>query len=49
MFDLYVVKQLPARRVAQLVGASVVRVYLAKHRVGAQVRKEVQALETQVI
>ena len=45
MFDLNVVKQLPAQQVAKRLGVNVGLVYLAKHRVSALIRKEVQLLE----
>jgi RNA polymerase sigma factor (sigma-70 family) len=45
LFDLYVVKGWPALKVARTLGVSVGRVYLAKHRISALIRKEVQALE----
>jgi RNA polymerase sigma factor (sigma-70 family) len=40
MFDLYVVKDLPAREVAQALGVAVAQVYLAKHRISALVKRE---------
>jgi RNA polymerase sigma-70 factor (ECF subfamily) len=45
IFDLYVLKSWPAREVARALGVSLPRVYLAKHRVSAVVRKEVEKLE----
>ena len=45
MFDLYVVKKWPARRVAKTLGVSSSRVYLAKHRVSQLVKKELRALD----
>jgi RNA polymerase sigma-70 factor (ECF subfamily) len=47
MFDLYVVRQVPAREVARLLGTNVTLVYLAKHRVMALIRREVRLLEKQ--
>jgi RNA polymerase sigma-70 factor (ECF subfamily) len=47
MFDLYVIKEWPVRKVARTLGVNVGRVYLAKHRISALVRKEVRALEGQ--
>jgi RNA polymerase sigma factor (sigma-70 family) len=41
IFDLYALKGMPASQVARLLGVSVARVYLAKHRVAAVVRAEV--------
>lgn len=49
IFDLYVVKKWPARRVAKTLGVSSSRVYLAKHRVAQLVKKEIQALDPQSI
>ena len=45
IFDLYVVKEWPAREVARSLGISVARVYLAKHRLSALLKKEIQRLE----
>lgn len=45
IFDLYVIKDWPPGRVAKMLGVSVARVYMSKHRVGALVRKEVRRLE----
>src|SRR5262245_52632224 len=45
MFDLYVLRGQPAREVARALGVSVARVYLAKHRIAPQLRKEILALE----
>jgi RNA polymerase sigma factor (sigma-70 family) len=47
MFDLNVVRQMPARQVAQLLGINVALVYLAKHRVMTLIRREVRLLEKQ--
>ncbi len=46
MFDFYVLKKWPVRRVAQALRVSVGRVYLAKHRVSGLIKKEVELLET---
>jgi RNA polymerase sigma-70 factor (ECF subfamily) len=45
IFDLYALKGMPAGQVASLLGVSVARVYLAKHRVAAAIRAEALALE----
>ena len=45
MFDLHVLRGLEAREVAQSLGVSAARVYLAKHRIGKLVEREVAALE----
>jgi RNA polymerase sigma-70 factor (ECF subfamily) len=46
MFDLYVVKELPATEVAQRLGVTVAQVYLAKHRTSALLKKELSQLKT---
>jgi RNA polymerase sigma-70 factor (ECF subfamily) len=45
MFDLYALRQWPVNKVARTLGVSVPRVYLAKHRVAAMIKKEILALE----
>ena len=45
MFDLYVLKQWPVRKVAQSLGVNVGQVYLAKHRISALIKKEILDLE----
>jgi len=45
MFDLFVLKQWPARDVAKTLGVTVAHVYVAKHRVSKLVRKELSTLE----
>jgi RNA polymerase sigma-70 factor (ECF subfamily) len=45
MFDLYVVKQWPARKVARTLGVNVGLVYLAKYRISALLKREVRRLE----
>lgn len=45
MFDLFVLKQWPAREVAKTLGVSIGHVYVAKHRVARLVRKELEAIE----
>jgi RNA polymerase sigma-70 factor (ECF subfamily) len=47
MFDLNVVRQWPAGKVAQTLGVNIGRVYLAKYRVMALIKKEIRALEKQ--
>jgi RNA polymerase sigma-70 factor (ECF subfamily) len=46
MFDLFVLKQWPAREVARTLGVTVAHVYVVKHRLSRLVRKELEALET---
>lgn len=45
IFDLYVTKAWPSGRVAKMLGISVARVYLTKHRVAVLLKKEVRRLE----
>jgi RNA polymerase sigma-70 factor (ECF subfamily) len=47
MFDLYVLKHWPVRKVAQTLDVSVGQVYLAKHRISLLIRREIRALEQQ--
>ncbi len=49
MFELYVLRQWPAREVARTLGVSVARVYLAKHRIAPLVKKQIVQLESQKI
>jgi RNA polymerase sigma-70 factor (ECF subfamily) len=45
LFDLYCVESWPAQKVAQTLGVSVGRVYLAKHRVGRLLKQKIQSLK----
>ena len=45
IFDCYVRKEWPAQKVAERLGVNVGQVYLARHRVGAVLKKEIKALE----
>jgi DNA-directed RNA polymerase specialized sigma24 family protein len=45
IFDLYVVREWPVKRVTQALGVSPARVYLAKHRITLLIRREVRRLE----
>ena len=45
LYDLYMLKQWPVRKVASELGVSIGRVYLAKHRVGRWLKKELTRLE----
>ncbi|MHB1308922.1 MAG: RNA polymerase sigma factor [Limisphaerales bacterium] len=45
LFHLYAIKQLPVKQVARTAGVSVGSVYLAKFRVGALFKKEIERLE----
>jgi RNA polymerase sigma factor (sigma-70 family) len=49
IFDLYVIKQWPVNKVASTLEISVTQVYLAKHRVSSQLKKELKHLETRMI
>lgn len=48
VFDLYCVEQWPARKVARTLGVSVGQVYLAKHRVGRLLKREIKILTRQL-
>src|SRR5438045_1238959 len=45
IFDCYVRKEWPAQKVAEQLRVSIGQVYLARHRVGAVLKKEIKALE----
>ncbi len=45
IFDCYVRKEWPAQKVAERLRVNVGQVYLARHRVGALLKKEIKALE----
>ena len=45
IFDCYVVKEWPAQRVQHDLGVNIAQVYLAKHRVAALLKKELEALQ----
>jgi RNA polymerase sigma factor (sigma-70 family) len=45
IFDCYVRKEWPAQKVAEQLRVNVGQVYLARHRVGAALKKEIKALE----
>jgi len=45
IFDCYVVKEWPAQRVQRDLGVNLAQVYLAKHRVAALLKKELEALQ----
>jgi RNA polymerase sigma factor (sigma-70 family) len=47
LFDLYVTRQWPIKRISQTLGVSPARIYLAKHRITRLLRKEVRRLERQ--
>jgi RNA polymerase sigma factor (sigma-70 family) len=45
IFDFYVLKKWPARKVAQTLSVSLGRVYLAGHRVSGLIKREIELLE----
>jgi RNA polymerase sigma factor (sigma-70 family) len=47
IFDCYVIKQWDAARVQEQLGVSMAQVYLAKHRVGSVLKRELAKLEDQ--
>jgi RNA polymerase sigma-70 factor (ECF subfamily) len=49
MFEFAVLKGWPARKVAEALGASLTQVYMARHRVGKLVKKEIHHLERSMI
>jgi hypothetical protein len=49
MFDLFVLKQWPARDVAKTLGVTIAHVYVAKHRISKLVRKKIAALEARAV
>ena len=49
MFDLFVLKEWPAREVAKTLGVTIAHVYVAKHRISKLIRKEVELLEAKGI
>ncbi|HZR19863.1 MAG TPA: sigma-70 family RNA polymerase sigma factor [Verrucomicrobiae bacterium] len=49
LFDLYVIKERPALEVARALGVTVAQVYLAKHRISALVKAELDRLKNQLI
>jgi RNA polymerase sigma factor (sigma-70 family) len=49
IFDLYVLKHWPARKVASTLKVNLGRVYLAKHRIGAMIKKELKGLQAKPI
>lgn len=49
LFDLYVLKHWPLLKVCKVLKVSAGRVYLAKHRIGNLIKKEVRHLETKTV
>ena len=48
IFDLYVIRQMDAQLVQEKLNVSMAQVYLAKHRVGAVLKKELAKLEDEI-
>ncbi len=49
IFDFYVLKKWPVRKVAATLGVNVGQVYLARHRVAKLVKKEIKNLEAKIV
>ena len=49
MFEFAVLQHWPASKVAEALGVTTVQVYMARHRVGKLVKKEIQRLEKEMI
>ena len=49
IFDCYVMKGWGVKKTSEVLGINAAQVYLAKHRVGALVKKEVQTLESTML
>ena len=47
IFDCYVIKEWSAAKVKEELGVSMAQVYLAKHRVGGMMKKELETLSEQ--
>jgi len=47
IFDLYVLKHWSASKIARVLGINLGQIYLAKHRVASQIKKEIRVLEKQ--
>ena len=45
ILDLYVLQQWPVRDVTRMLGVSAAQVYLARHRVGQLLKKELKRLQ----
>ena len=48
IFDLYVLKEWSVTEVRRMLHVSTAQVYLAKHRVGALIKKEMKKLEAEM-
>ena len=49
VYDLYVLKQWPVAKVAQVLGLNAGQIFVAKHRILALMKKEVQRLQKEVL
>ncbi|HMC26287.1 MAG TPA: sigma-70 family RNA polymerase sigma factor [Verrucomicrobiae bacterium] len=49
IFDLYVVKKWPLGKITSTLGVNMGQIYLAKHRIGSLIKKEVRNLQGQLI
>ena len=49
MFEFSVIDRWPVRKVADALGVSIAQVYMARHRVGKIIKKEIQRLEQHMI
>ncbi|MBI4661726.1 MAG: sigma-70 family RNA polymerase sigma factor [Verrucomicrobia bacterium] len=49
MFDLHVIKEWPARKTAQKLHTSLAKVYYAKYKIAALIRKETKHLEKKLV
>jgi RNA polymerase sigma factor (sigma-70 family) len=47
VFDLYVLKEWPVKKVREALGVSATQIYLAKHRVSRVIKKEIKAAQIQ--
>jgi RNA polymerase sigma factor (sigma-70 family) len=48
IFDFYVLKEWPVKKVREVLGVSATQVYLAKHRVSRELKKQMRAVEKQL-
>jgi RNA polymerase sigma-70 factor (ECF subfamily) len=48
VFDFYVLKKMPVKKVTEALGTSTAQVYLIKHRISRLIKKEVNRLEQQM-
>ncbi len=48
MFDLYVLRHVPARKVAASLGTNIGQVYLAKHRISKLLKSEIKSLKSRL-